>query len=206
VRLRIAVGVAVFVVASGCERPDGGETTNTVARPAESLPARTGTMGGPDQAVVAEFQRRLDDYMAVQNQLEDTLDDPPEDATPQQIDAHQRALAALVQKARSDAKPGEVFSPHMQAFVRGVVGRVFEGPDGKALRATIAEENPAGTPVRINGRYPDAVPMSTMPPDILAALPQLPEELEYRFVGDRLILLDTKTHVIVDYVDDVLPG
>jgi hypothetical protein len=48
--------------------------------------------------------------------------------------------------------------------------------------------------------------MSTMPPDILAALPQLPEELEYRFVGDRLILLDTKAHVIVDYVDDVLPG
>jgi hypothetical protein len=94
----------------------------------------------------------------------------------------------------------------MQAFVRGVVGRVFEGPDGKALRAAIAEDNPAGTPVRINGRYPGAVPMSTMPPDILAALPQLPEELEYRFVGDRLILLDTKAHVIVDYVDDVLPG
>ena len=89
---------------------------------------------------------------------------------------------------------------------RLVMTESLEGPDGPALRDSIAEENPAGTPIKINGRYPDAVPMSTMPPDILAALPQLPEELEYRFVGDRLVLLDTKAHLIIDYVDDALPG
>jgi hypothetical protein len=44
-----------------------------------------------------------------------------------------------------------------------------------------------------------------MPPDVLAALPQLPEELQYRFVGSRLILLDSKAHIVVDYVSDVLP-
>ena len=44
-----------------------------------------------------------------------------------------------------------------------------------------------------------------MPPDLLAALPKLPEEFEFRFVGDRLILLDKHAHLVVDYVDNVLP-
>ena len=42
-------------------------------------------------------------------------------------------------------------------------------------------------------------------PDLLAALPKLPTEFEYRFVGDRLILLDKHAHLIVDWVDNVLP-
>ena len=33
-----------------------------------------------------------------------------------------------------------------------------------------------------------------MPPQVLAALPKLPEDIEYRFIGDRLILLDVHAH------------
>ena len=44
-----------------------------------------------------------------------------------------------------------------------------------------------------------------MPPQLLSALPKLPEELEYRFIGERLILFDHHAHVIVDYVDRALP-
>jgi len=44
--------------------------------------------------------------------------------------------------------------------------------------------------------------MSTMPPDVLAALPKLPENLEYRFVGNRLILLDVEAHLVVDFVEN----
>ena len=206
-RLRFAVGVAAAIALAGCERQEVGEPVVPAdARVEETQPARTGTVGGPDQGVVGEYQRRIADYIALQDQLEGTLDDLPDEATPQQIDARQRALAALIAKARADARPGLVFSPEMQEFVRGVVRRVLDGPDGKELRASISDENPAGTPVQVNGRYPDSVPMSTMPPDILAALPRLPEELQYRFVGRRLILLDTRAHIIVDYVDNALPA
>ena len=38
-----------------------------------------------------------------------------------------------------------------------------------------------------------------MPPQVLQALPKLPEELEYRFIGDRLILFDIHAHIIVDH-------
>ena len=57
----------------------------------------------------------------------------------------------------------------------------------------------------VNKRYPDTVPLSTMPPEVLQTLPKLSEDMEYRFIGDRLILLDTHAHLIVDYIDDVLP-
>ena len=60
-------------------------------------------------------------------------------------------------------------------------------------------------PLTVNGRYPDTVPLSTVPPQVLQNLPTLPEDLEYRFVGRRLILLDTHAHTIADYMDRALP-
>jgi hypothetical protein len=64
------------------------------------------------------------------------------------------------------------------------------------------DENPMAARVAINERYPDTVPMSTMPPDVLSALPSLPDDLEYRFVGNRLILLDIRSHFVIDVVDN----
>ena len=40
-----------------------------------------------------------------------------------------------------------------------------------------------------------------MPPQVLVALPKLPEELEYRFIQNSLILFDPHAHIIVDYMD-----
>jgi hypothetical protein len=38
-----------------------------------------------------------------------------------------------------------------------------------------------------------------MPPLLLAELPPLPEEVEYRFVGSDLILRDVQASLIVDF-------
>ena len=66
------------------------------------------------------------------------------------------------------------------------------------------DENPGVPTLRVNDRYPDAIPLSTMPPQVLKALPPLEEDLEYRFVGERLVLMDAHAHIIVDFTDDVL--
>jgi hypothetical protein len=34
---------------------------------------------------------------------------------------------------------------------------------------------------------------------------KLTEDLEYRVIGDDLILLDTHAHVVADYIEDALP-
>ena len=59
--------------------------------------------------------------------------------------------------------------------------------------------------LRVNGRYPDTVPLSTMPPSVLEQLPPLPAPLQYRFIGKRLILLDVDAHIIVDFIENALP-
>jgi hypothetical protein len=50
------------------------------------------------------------------------------------------------------------------------------------------------------------MPLTTVPPQVLAALPRLPDEqIEFRFLSTRLILLDTRANMIVDYMERALP-
>jgi hypothetical protein len=49
------------------------------------------------------------------------------------------------------------------------------------------------------------VPMASMPTDVLKGLPPLPESLEYRFVGETLVLFDPHAHTIADFVPNALP-
>ena len=39
---------------------------------------------------------------------------------------------------------------------------------------------------------------------MLQTLPKLTEDLEYPFINDNLIILDSHTHVIADYIDNAL--
>jgi len=57
----------------------------------------------------------------------------------------------------------------------------------------------------VNTQYPENSPFSTVPPQILQGLPKLPDGLEYRFIGRRLILLDAHARMIVDIVERVFP-
>jgi hypothetical protein len=44
-----------------------------------------------------------------------------------------------------------------------------------------------------------------MPPQLLDKLPAMPEELEYRFIGSTLVILDPHAHLILDFVLRALP-
>jgi hypothetical protein len=154
---------------------------------------------------IAEFQKRAQQYAALHKTIEARLPALPKEATPEQIDAALVQLSKDIVAARATAKVGDIFDPAMQIWVRRTLVQAFRGPDGKNLRASILDENPIGAAVRVNGPYPDAIPLSTMPPQVLMALPKLPDELEYRFVGESLILFDHHAHLIVDYVERALP-
>jgi len=186
----------------GCERKTPREEAPVSAQAAPETVQQKASIGQPGESVVSEFNRRVREYLALRDQLAGTLTKVPSKATPLQIDANQRALLALVAKGRADAKQGDVFVPEMQTFVRGLIRRVLAEPDGARIRASLMDENPMAAKIAVNDRYPDTVPLSTMPPDVLSALPTLPDNLEYRFVGTRLILLDVQAHLVVDFVDN----
>jgi hypothetical protein len=148
---------------------------------------------------------RVKEYIDLHIKLEKTLPKLPDDATPQQIDRNQRAFEVLMRRTRAAAKPGDIFTAEAQPVIKRLLDNVFGGPDGKQLKSSIMDENPVGIKVAVNGRYPDTVPLSTVPPQVLQTLPKLSEDMEYRFIGDRLILLDTHAHVIADFIEDALP-
>jgi hypothetical protein len=158
-----------------------------------------------DARISADFMKRVREYADLHKRIEGKLPKLSDEASPTDIDHHQRELGRLMEQARPNAQPGDLFTKESRAYFRRQMQRVFAGADGRQLKASIMDENPGPIRLRINGRYPDTVPLSTMPSQVLLSLPKLPEELEYRFIGDRLILLDVHAHTIVDYIDDALP-
>lgn len=160
----------------------------------------------PQAKALATFLDAVKKYVELHERLESKVPDLPKDATPVQIDQRQRALAALIQDARKGAVVGEVFDPVARPYLRKLLYGIFAGPDGKRLRISIQEENPgAVVKLRVNGRYPDTIPFSTVPPQVLRNLPPLPDQLEYRFIDRTLILLDAHAHIIVDYMTGAVP-
>lgn len=194
----VAPAALAIVVGLCAVAPAPAETkSDAVPTPAASV--------DPDAPAVEAFQARLKDYVALHRKLEAKLPKLSKESTPKEIDKNQRALATLIQAERRGAVRGEFFTPAVENILRRVFDKVFAGPDGKALLASIMDENPGIPKFAVNGRYPDAVPLSTMPPEVLSALPPLDEDMEYRFVGDRLILLDSHAHLIVDFTENLLP-
>jgi hypothetical protein len=158
-----------------------------------------------DATELVEFRKRVEAFVDLRRKLEATLPGLPKEATPEQIDRNQRAFATLVVASRPKARQGDLVTPPAQAYIRDVLKRLFAATNAAGLRAAIDDDNPGPVKVTINGRYPDQVPLATMPPAVLETLPKLPEEIEYRFVGDALILLDQQAHLVIDIVPAALP-
>jgi hypothetical protein len=110
-----------------------------------------------------------------------------------------------MQRARRGAKAGALFTRPTRALIRRRLSGAVAQP-GTASRNAIQDENPGPIKIAINGPYPTSLPVTTVPPQVLAALPRLPDEqLEFRFLGTRLILLDGRANMLVDYMERALP-
>ena len=200
--------IAAVTLGLGCSRstPPPPPATSESPAAAPHTERVVGPLSTEDAAALATMNARLKEYVELHSKLERTLPKLPDDATPQQIDRNQRQLEQLVREARRTAKQGDLFTPEARPVIKRLLATVFGGPEGKQLKDSIMDENPVGVSVAVNGRYPDTVPVSTVPPQVLQTLPKLSEDMEYRFIGDRLILLDVHAHVIADFIDDALPG
>jgi hypothetical protein len=68
----------------------------------------------------------------------------------------------------------------------------------------LKDDAPAAVPLKVNAKYPEGAPLPTVPADLLANLPTLPTEVEYRIIGKHLILRDTEADIIVDYIPNAI--
>jgi hypothetical protein len=208
----VSLVAAAVLALSACARGDKQPPTPPATSASPSSAPATERVVGPltpaDAEALATMNDRLKQYVKLHRKIERSLPKLPRQATPQQIDKNQRTLEKLLREARATAKPGDIFTPEARPIIKRLLATVFGGPDGKQLKASIMDESqaaPSAARLTVDARYPDTVPLTTVPPQVLQTLPKLTEDLEYRFIGDSLILLDVHAHVIADFIEDAMP-
>lgn len=155
-------------------------------------------------AAVKAFRERADAYLAVHRKAAEGVPALKETDDPAKLTSREQALGEAIRQARAGAKAGEIFadlSPHIRRVIREDWAK-----RSPADRAGLVHDIPPGSVADVNATYPSALALGTFPATLLAALPPLPEDLEYRFAGRHLIIRDAKANIIVDVLLNVLPG
>jgi hypothetical protein len=123
-----------------------------------------------------------------------------------EIIERRQALAKRIRETRAKAKRGDIFTPEITAEFRRVILGTLRGPTAPSVLNTIRKGEPVPNwRPKINGDYPENLPLTTVPPTLLLHLPQLPEEVAYRIVGRDLVLQDIEARVVIDFIPGVLP-
>ena len=132
------------------------------------------------------MRKKADDTVPAQKKTND----------PGVINSAQKGLAERIRTERAGAKAGDIFTPEIAAKLR----RLLHPEAGPETKASIKDDNPGTIPFKVNGDYPEKETLSTVPPNVLQALPKLPPDIEYRFAGKHLILRDARANLIIDYM------
>jgi hypothetical protein len=160
----------------------------------------------PHAAALLDFEIRVKAYADLQKRLAKGDAKQMETADPAMITAVKARLAAKLQAARRDAKQGDIFTPAVRPVFRRLLAPELKGEDGRDAKAVLKDDAPApGTvPFKVNAKYPENQPRPTVPAKVLLSLPALPAPLEYRIVGQHLLLLDMEADLVVDYILNVI--
>jgi hypothetical protein len=143
---------------------------------------------------VTDFTNRVNAYSELRRRLESQLPAVTLTDDVRQIRRGRRALAGAIRVARSGAVQGELFTIAASAQFQLVLARIMDA----TMWAAIMDENPGAFGHDIDGTYPDGKTFSTMPGLLLAQLPELPADIQFRFVGRDLILYDVRANTIID--------
>ena len=153
-----------------------------------------------------EFLAKVNEYDKLRNSVRGGIPDAGKRATAEQIQKHQALLAAKIQDARKDAKQGDVFTADSQAAFRRAIDRAYSGKRAKKIERTLVQGEPVKLDLYINKPYPEKIPTTTVPPTLLQHFPKLPKKIEYRIVGDDLVLEDTESQLVIDIFPSAFPN
>jgi hypothetical protein len=170
----------------------------------QPLPQQTLASVLDELTAVDAFGRRVDAYVTLHRLLEGPV-------PPLQVSKDMRvvrramdALAVRLQTARAGARQGDLFTTDVVPVFRRRILTALSPEDIQELLAPPEPGEPRVPAARlaVNARWPEHVPFACTPPRLLAMLPPLPPELEYRLIGRALVIWDHHADLIVDF----LPG
>ena len=156
---------------------------------------------------VSDFSRRVAEYVTLHRQVERFL---PKQKVFTDAAEGLRITAELAQALRAvrpDAREGDIFSPLAAVAIRRSIGRALAEhrfPPSVLIEEMHYESNETPPAPRINEAFSWGLG-NVMPYFVLHALPELPDELQYRFVERDLVLIDIHANLVVDILRDALP-
>jgi len=160
----------------------------------------------PTAAPIADFLKRVDEYVVLRNRLAEAIGPVDETKSQSEITLRAATLASNVKLERTQAKQGDIFTPEVATIFATLIHQEdSRRPDSvRETREDQQEELPDFVP-QVNEIYPTSYPLATFPPRLLPLLPKLPELVEYRIVQHYLILRDVEANLIVDFMPHAVP-
>jgi hypothetical protein len=160
-----------------------------------------------EERAVGEFDAAVNHYITLHRRLERSL--PPEEMfdDPEDMYAAVEALHEALVDARPNVRAGNIFGRGISDLIKTRLDEAIlaQGYEVADILRSLKDERLPGTPEpRINDTFAGGIG-APMWPSLLAVLPPLPRELEYRFVERRLVLIDVHADLVVDILEDALP-
>jgi hypothetical protein len=192
--------LAMLVLAAGTSAP---AQTPPLPTPASAVPIL--------QEIVATqaFEERVIQYVTLHRLLEGPLPQLWVTRDMEHLQMSVRGLALRIRTARANARQGDLLRPDVARMFRHRIATCLPAAEWAAILADNAAEAedeegmPAAPPaLQVNMMWPEEVPFGFVPPQMLAALPRLPVELQYRIIGTALVLWDHHANLIVDFMPD----
>ncbi|HEY6614649.1 MAG TPA: hypothetical protein VIZ32_09025 [Vicinamibacterales bacterium] len=172
-----------------------------------SVPAEAADRTCTLKPVPAAFVDRVNDYAAVQRMIITSLGPPLVWSEAEQVLRQQRRFANAMREVRPMLGNGGFFTPDVSKYFRERIDAIVQEA---GLDVTTAIEAPDEDDIIVAAppRAAEPVPWNAGPvmwPSVLRALPELPPELEYRFLGRHLLIIDGLANLVVDVLYDALP-
>jgi hypothetical protein len=172
----------------------------------QTVPAKSPPTN-PDSMVISNYEKRVDEYVKLRKKAAAGIPAGKTTDSPEQLKDSQLVLASRIRAERSQAKQGDIFTPDTCQLFKKLIAQAYRESDPAKVKATLRHAEPVrGIPVSVNASYPEKVPLQTTPPSILANLPPLPKDLEYRVVGQDLVLRDAEANIVADVIPGAIPG
>jgi hypothetical protein len=152
---------------------------------------------------LADFEERVAAYMKIHKSAESDMGKPSPTSSVQQLDAKKISLADGILSQRGGAAQGDIFTAPIAAEFRRIIAMDLRHRPTR-IKESIRSGEQVYAKVRVNGPYPEGVPLETMPPTLLGSIPKLPPELDYRFIGSTLVLRDVTANLIIDLMPNAI--
>jgi hypothetical protein len=158
-----------------------------------------------DTAAYKHLNEEIARYLAINTDLRAEVTGPVPNSTARELNTASDMLFNAIRRARPRGRQGDFFDADATGLIMQRLREALRSPNASAALAGIDDERPATLRPQIYVRFPAADEMATMPPSLLRVLPPLPAELEYRIVGEYLVLRDVKAAMILDFVPKAVP-